>query len=188
MRIILYQTTENGQVGIGSLNLDLSGKLTKQGKGGDMLYFALLQDVDIKDQGAVKQALLQAPQRISGGYYRAGIDGEMSEGGPGSGYHSHLGRPGAVGGSMSGTSAKKIRLTRHAFNRTQERTGFGPVRRALKALARMEVPDEDWHTELYRSQGRLAGYLQGFDGRVKTVLGSWYNEDKLRGEKIEWKR
>jgi len=88
---------------------------------------------------------------------------------------------------MSGSSARKIRLTRHAFERTQERTGFGPVRRALRALARMEVPDEEWHTELYRRQGRLAGYLQGFDGRVKTVLGPWYEKGKLSGEEIEWK-
>ena len=98
----------------------------------------------------------------------------MTEVGPGKGW---WGPPG--GTHVAAEGAKKIRLTRHAFNRTQERTGFGPVRRALKALARMEVPDEEWHTELYRSQGRLAGYLQGFDGRVKTVLGPWYEKGKL---------
>jgi len=115
-----------------------------------------------------------------------GVTESMREGGPGSGHRGHVGRPGAVGGSMSGASAKKIRLTRHAFNRTKERTGFGPVRRALKALSRIEVPEKEWHTELYRSRGRLAGYLQGFDGRVKTVLGPWYSKGKLSGEEITW--
>jgi len=106
----------------------------------------------------------------------------FGEGGPGKGW---WGPP--SGTHVPAEGAKKIRLTRHAFERTQERTGFGPVRRALKALARMEVPEKEWHTELYRSQGRLAGYLQGFDGRVKTVLGPWYEKGKLSGEEIAWR-
>jgi len=187
MRLIFYKLTETGQHEFATVVWD-GKEVTHSGACEALLHSLFPDKIENLSPDDIRDAMRIAPWRFDGAYVQAELIEDMEEGGPGSGHRGHSGRPGVVGGSMSGTSAKKIRLTRHAFNRTKERTGFGPVRRALKALARMEVPEKEWHTELYQRQGRLAGYLQGFDGRVKTVLGPWYEKGKLSGEEIEWKR
>ncbi len=90
-------------------------------------------------------------------------------------------RPGA-GAPVSNTGAE-IRLTQHAFQRMRERGKYASVNDALKKLTGMKTPPGDWFVSMSRG-GKLAGYLVGTDGVIKTVLGPWYNRAKLNGEEV----
>jgi len=107
-------------------------------------------------------------------------------GGPGSGNWGHRSQKGQRGGSLPGSSglSKSVRLSRHAYERMQERRKYQSVQATLDRLQEADVPDDDWYVEM-RRQGKVDGYMVGVDGVVKTVLGSWYNPQKLSADKTQ---
>ncbi len=76
-----------------------------------------------------------------------------------------------------------MRLTQHAFERMRERGKYASVQTTLSKLTGQRTPPGDWYCPMQQG-GKLAGYLVGTDGVVKTVLGPWYNAAKLRGEVV----
>jgi hypothetical protein len=101
------------------------------------------------------------------------------KGGPGSGHHGHAGLPGQVGGSAPG----KVSLSNHAVQRMKERKKYSSVRNTLKKLDGASVPEGEWYCTLYHND-KLDGYLVGVGRVVKTVLGSWYEPENLKGMSI----
>lgn len=102
-----------------------------------------------------------------------------TKGGLGSGHHGHAGLPGQIGGSAPG----KVSLSSHAVQRMRERKKYSSVRSTLKKLDGAMVPDGDWYCTLYHND-KLDGYLVGTGRVVKTVLGSWYEPENLKGMAI----
>lgn len=98
------------------------------------------------------------------------------KGGLGSGHHGHAGLPGQIGGSAPG----KVSLSSHAVQRMRERKKYSSVRSTLKKLDGAMVPEGDWYCTLYHND-KLDGYIVGTGRVVKTVLGSWYEPENLKG-------
>jgi len=65
----------------------------------------------------------------------------------------------------------------------RERKKYSSVRSTLKKLDGTMVPDGDWYCTLYHNE-KLDGYLVGTGRVIKTVLGSWYEPENLRGISI----
>lgn len=109
--------------------------------------------------------------------------GFVIEGGPGSGNAGHKSAKGQRGGSLGGTGgglSKKVRLSRHAQQRTRERRKYQSVKKTMASLQGKTMPEKDWFVSMSR-KGKVDGFLVGIDGIVKTVLGSW---GKPRGQQI----
>ena len=61
--------------------------------------------------------------------------------------------------------SQKLIVSKHAWERTAERTGFRKMKEGLSKLKSKKLPDENWW---YKVAGM--GFLVGEDGIVKTVL------------------
>ena len=71
-------------------------------------------------------------------------------------------------------------MSRHAWERTKERHMYSHVKHGLKALREAALPEGDWYGVMERG-GKRQGFLVGTGFVIKTVLGPWYKESKLRG-------
>jgi len=94
------------------------------------------------------------------------MEKEMKEGGKGSGDFGHLGRPGAVGGSI--TRRPTTGITPQVWQRARKRPGFNTVRNAITYVRTNSVLPEsakiNWHLAL-----KGGGNLVGAGQQITTV-------------------
>jgi len=82
-----------------------------------------------------------------------------------------------------GATMRDVSLSHHAFERIGERHKFASVKRTLLVLKDKPVPQGDWYATMRKGE-RVDGYIVGTDGVIKTVLGGWYDKNKLRGSAL----